>query len=263
MPAARTLSSASSASPPPLRERVGQRHQRLLETGNRRRTVPAARPTCPSQPGRCAMPVLMIGSMPVGRTSRTSMPVGAPPNRGPGSRSPGSRAAVISSISLVILIASPKPPAPTYGTTAGAAAMQNAPDADRLGDRRVANVRVAVRRRVAAEVEPLRRVDRRREPAVAGPAQPHPELDAVPRHRRDQAALGAGRVAGVGDRLAGRHRHVQEELVGLARRTPPRPRAGPRAGRPAPAAARPRGAAAASRRRSAGASRRPSSAPGP
>src|SRR5215469_12725256 len=39
-------------------------------------TTPA--PTCPTPGSRCAMPVLMVGTMPVSTTRRMSMPVGTP-----------------------------------------------------------------------------------------------------------------------------------------------------------------------------------------
>ena len=64
----------------------------------------------------------------------------------------------------------------------------------------------------AREVEPVRHLHGGGEPALAGAGEPHPEIGAVPRHRGDDARAGdpAHRVH---DRLAHRHRHVEEELV--------------------------------------------------
>ncbi len=89
---------------------------------------------------------------------------------------------------------------------------REAADAERLGDRAVAEVRVGVLRAVAREEQAVRDADRRREPGVAGARQPDPEVDAVAAHRGDdRRALDA--VGRIERGLAGRHRQVEEEVV--------------------------------------------------
>src|SRR6185295_13235170 len=92
---------------------------------NGARTTPA--PTWPTPGFLCAMPVLMIGAMPVSTTSRTSMPVATPAKLRAGIVQRGFSLMVISRIIWVKCWASAAEPAPTKPTTAGAAAMAKPP----------------------------------------------------------------------------------------------------------------------------------------
>ena len=85
-------------------------------------------------------------------------------------------------------------------------------ETDRLDDGAVAHVRVRVSGGEPREVETLRHVHGRGEPARARPRDADAEVSSVAGHHGDERRAGDA-ADGLDHRLAGRHRDVQEELI--------------------------------------------------
>ena len=137
------------------------------------------------------------------------MPDGLPAKLSGGSGKAGCGASVIRRIERLAASASAGVPPTKRGDRRRGRHGETA-DAQRLGDRRVADVGVGVVGSVAGEEQAVGRADRGGEPPVAGARDADAELDAVAGHRRHQRRA-RHVVRRRPAQLAGGHREVEEK----------------------------------------------------